>query len=445
MSDSNGCSDCGDRREKDITRGQFLATGAAAAASLGAAPASAYTAAAGMARAQQPCALGCNNPTERWRIPATVLNALWSDCMPRLVARWWKPEPVLSLEAATAWTSNTGPSAAFLAQLADDIENLPDAPPLVPGTTPKLDIRRDMVVEYLRSAADPIPIRIIPNSGFDYVLSDWGLDMFLPWPPLDNADWIRYYTYRRTGRPAIGLPTYMAGAGSADIDSPTGPSQAWIDPTLIVNMITSAVNNGQTAQLCAVQAESFIQMTAAPPSPADLQTMQNVLERRGARPGAPPGLGFPLREPGIPPRTINADTVQCVLEPLRCWQVSGSVFRGIQTELPRVVATNWLEQLTSPVTPNASSYNSRKDTPNGLRKIFMERLESLLHSMPPMAMAFQPQNTPANWDADDIMVTNQGFHFPRIPQVPPTADAIMTQIVNGEAGNPVFTDSMRTT
>jgi hypothetical protein len=137
-------------------------------------------------------------------------------------------------------------------------------------------------------------------------------------------------------------------------------------------------------------------------------------------------------------------SVMCALDPIRCWQLAGAVLRGIQIEIPRVVATMWVEQ-TGGGSTDGASYSHRIDTPGALREILMERLESSLPGNSQMRLDFHPDGVPNYWDMNDIMITNQGITCPRIPSISDSAlEAMLQSIFAGEAGNPVFTDSMRT-
>ena len=76
-------NDAGDGRS--ISRGEFLAAGAAWAAGVAAGGATAVG-----ASAVQACAAACPSSEFEWGIPAGVLNVLWTDVLPRLVAEAWQ-------------------------------------------------------------------------------------------------------------------------------------------------------------------------------------------------------------------------------------------------------------------------------------------------------------------------------------------------------------------
>lgn len=500
MSKANGdCEGCGEK--KTMTRGQFLATGAsaAAAASLGLSPPAAHATERDRIgrRSQQPCPT-CSDQ-ELWEISGGLLNALWSDCFPRLVARWWQdptyPQNVQGFYL-TDGGGNPAPPTLEPSALAQEISSLS-----VADATPKFADRRDAVANYLQSSASIVPIRYFPGGGWDLVLSDWGLDLFAPDPPTSVLELVRYYTFRRTGRPGIGLPFYMAASAdfnsppsqipfAIDTDSPTGPSQATIEPLIVDAAVSWAVQEGFVDEACVA---ASIPCGGRRPAPTKERTALRAgrLWRRlvralqavevdppdGLREEIEEALGNPIdcedailrrldgtgiesdpevgrmvsqacfaSEPGL-----SVDEVKCILRPLRCWQLSGSVYRGVQVELPRIIATMWVEQALDSNAANVSNtYASQIITPDGLRNVLKAHLESSFH--PDMAIAFHA--------GDDLKITNHGLLFPTIRSLfDPTQAAnsftgvttesqallaVFAQIEHGRAGNPVFTDSVRT-
>jgi len=446
MAQDNGCIGCGGGGEKKVSRAEFLASGAAAAvaASVGG-PGAAAASFAGSPPKRQGCVQNCPPSSAVWRVDASVLNALWSDCMPRLVAKHWL-DGLDSIGQPTFGNTPGDPSmVTFLDKLADDIDALP-------VSSPKFAERQKLVVNYLRTSTNTrIPIRIVQGAGFDYVLSDWGLDIFTPPEPASETDLYLYYTYRNTGNPAIGIPFYMADAvAGGDIDAPTGPSQSLIDPNVIINIISAAAASDAISGDCAQMAIRCLRESAGVPDPNDLRIGGSVAydphgtAARGERPE-------PARRRNPAP-AVSTEIVKCVLEPLRCWQITGSVFRGIQVQLPRIVATKWLEQSSPPVAPQC--YALRIHQPGGLREVLMERLETTLPGSNRMQLEMRPSPIIGGPMPAEIRVTNRGLLFPYAPDLnqlpdptqPPSVNrrrAILEGIMAGSAGNPVFTDSMR--
>jgi hypothetical protein len=262
-------------------------------------------------------------------------------------------------------------------------------------------------------------LQVLGTRGFDFVLSDAGLDLFMPDKPKTEAELVRYYTFRRTGRRGIGIPQYMStGSPAIATESPTGPGQMEVRYDLLLNLVS------------------------VPPAPP-------------AAPGAPEDapedpcadrlkcLNFHLfgtPEPPKPPHgplrvSISIDEFMCMLEGVRCWQLAGSVYRGIMTELPRVVATIWAERIAG-ATGDPKSYHNRFpiETNDGLREIFCERLETALPDYGHMRFE--------TYGGLDVKITNEGLFFPALADSYPNLKVMLEAIRDGEAGNPVFTDSM---
>jgi hypothetical protein len=321
-----------------------------------------------------------------WSIEAGILNALWGHAWPRLVARYWRGE--ISLDAAT--------TAVHLAGMVPALK--------VPGVTSKtFDDYMDELADYL-GGANVIPIRVMGEGGFDFVLSDQGLDLFMPEKPLTRTDLVRYYMYRQTGRPSLGVPRYMSkGTAAIGLDRPTGPSQVQVDLKALDGLVAGTP--------CAME-------------------IIHCLELHGV-----PAHALPEHVP------LSLEAYQCLLEPTRCWQISGAVFRGILTELPRVVATAWMEDLSYSTSPPPTSYTKRfaRSGNRGLRSIFEERLETSLPKKDRMHFQKYPSTNPQA----DVRITNRGMYFPAIPDIPSTS-AMFDEMKVGRAGNPVFTDSRRT-
>ncbi len=268
-----------------MSRGEFLGVGAMAAAGVGVGGMGAavpnptnderFAAAAAPPLPQEPT----------WAIPAGILNALWGDIYPRLVACTWlglgplDQRPLLKsgmgaagLRAAIKWFGDRGgPGEHAPARLRSRINKVLGFLEVYPN--------------------DAFPITIAADAGYDFLLSNLGIELFAPVKPPTSKDLLRYYTFRNTGRPSLGLPGYLTDSLTAiSIDSPTGPSQ----------VITSS----------------------------------NIV----------PLGGQVVFAEGVP---VTYARVVATLSANRKWLVQGSVYRAIAVELPRIVSMMWLEEETS--------------------------------------------------------------------------------------------------
>ena len=386
----------------------------------------------------------CPPAGDVWLLSGSVLNAFWRHCFPRLVAKFWlDPASVTSLSnPSTAITPKEPTMVKFLNDLAADVDALPI-------NSPKFAQKKQLVVAYLTSStSNRIPIRFISGGGFDYVLSEWGLDLFSPPAPKTEADLYDFYTYRATSTPAIGIPFYMTEAvGDAYIDPDA--DQARITLEKIVEMLHAGAGAGYLSDDRAAKTIASLQKAAAQPEvdehPAGIDRDS---DRSGTTARKSPGNGIDGRN--IDP-TVNLKSLKAVLKSVRCWQIDGADLRGIQTQLPRVVAKKWFEQAVGSADPNA--YARRIHQPDGLRRILNERLELSLPAAERMRFEMRPRPGSSDTIDNEIVVTDKGFLFPYAadlaelpdPTQRPSVDrrvAILEAIVVGAAGNPVFTDSM---
>jgi len=364
---------------------------------------------------------------------------------------------------------------------------------------PVAEVRFNRVKEYLDQSTGQMPIRFVEEGGYDFMLSDRGMDIFLPKKPPTLREMLRYYTFRGTGRRPIGTPNYLWGALTAtSTDSPTGPGQIVSQPITVVFGILESVQLDLHQATCEMMIDCAVRRLGVdvPAVPGrwtalwrilnpDWQQEWRVLGLSVEPEGDPQDrwtsedqtaferLTAALREPGA--LRTDRQRVACLLRGFRCWQVEGSVYRAIMTEFPRVVAEAWLEEEMQVAADDLNSYRYRID-PRDLanpstpvtgrgeveREVFEERLETMLPA--PTQMHFQAvgpnRQVPAsgvwapNWKGNDVMVTNTGFFHPPVEVLasafPGTMNSterlneIFAQIRAGRAGNPVFTDSMRT-
>lgn len=398
----------------------------------------------------------CNELLEgpvNWAIPGGVLNSLWGDMLPRLVALRWYVEVGGANPPPPPGPPNWDDLAPGLP--APDLGELIDS---LPNGTAEFNARRATVSSYLKASSCTIPIFFheLDEGGFDFLLSEHGMEVFLPERADDGLDLIRFYTYRRTGRRALGVPDYLVdGTAGIATEAATGPGQILVDPSVLADILDddpACLNEVLQCfkQFPVVEVDPEVTPSsvrghhaddAGEAVPAKLQKGQEGQSVAGSADRANGRTAS---------RTMSSSAYSGVMEGARCWQVSGAVYRGISVELPRVVAICWLEQGScKKPAPAVFYYQMFSDpTDQGLREIFRERLETALPDDEHMVFRTHPSSPPetcgTEWDPDDLMVTNLGFYVPKLPNAPAEAD-IYQKIGSGEAGNPVFTDSMRST
>lgn len=423
------------RPDGTMTRGEFLGAGAAAAAAV-----ATGTVGVAMGEAAEPGAVtragvasGNTSPPTPWSIKASELQVLWGEIFPRMVAEawlWGRPFPFVpgdithtlasDLEQHRNWYLGTAsPTPAQLAAFADT----------------QFGHRVNLLAEYLTvTPPDAVmPMRFHGFGAFDFILSDFGLDLFAPRPPETDAELLRYYEFRDPGRSTTGIPWYLddANALAFDVQSPTGPSQVWTGTNgMGITISYGGDVLGDLPCLATLDGE-------APQLPHSLEEARDfLLTRRGER--LDPAL-LDLAETRFPETTIGPSyTIRSFTQAVggrRRWQLEGSVYRGIIQQLPRVIATAWRDHCTGYMGPD--SYWMRINDParpEELRKIFQERLETSLPGS--MACELGPSSL------DDVVVSNEGIRFPP-PISPPNLPWMLYAISKGRAGNPVFTDTRR--
>lgn len=408
----------------------------------------------------------------RWYMPGSVLNALWGNLMPRLAAAaWlghltWPPatdpveysaepcngeppggeEPVL--RAFPLNTPESDPKvqkalAAFHRQMVtvafwergDEEEPDPDElwKKIYDRYAKAAESRRGLstsqrcalvVAEYFYPAGAPLdrrppaanlmPLRIIEATGYDFVLTSEGLDIFVPPKPgtaLNHGEAafgkvtkeeeaaarrnvLQHYKHRETSKPPIGLPRAPATAfpsnGANDIDVlVTHPEEGY-----------------------------FINI---------------------------PQLTAPTGAHQMPEAWVRS------VGPEVGWWLSGSLYRGVMAAYPRIVASMWHEEVAWPsVDPSLGrrTYAERLCAKDGLRTLLQERVETVFPdklAIPVPQAGLRPSwvtsANDAGWNPRDIMLTGEGIYFPD-PGGAPQWKELAESIERGVAGNPVFTDSL---
>lgn len=393
MSRDEECTNCG---EKKLSRGEFLGVGAAAAASAAVGTRPLFESPSQL--------LTCPPAAHAWALPSSTLNILWADVWPRIVAQVWRTQ---------GWFT-PAQMAGIETYIIGEIPNL-----AAKSNSCEFQARAQRLLQYLQSSGSRrVPMRVM-GEGPDFVLSDAGLDLFAP-PKPQKPELLRFYRFRRTGRGSLGLPDYLDTWPRAIlVDSPTGPSQVKINLFASGSIVVSSP-----------EADCVLD---------EIECVQRFFDSRTES----------EREGLV---ELDQATYMCLLDDCRCWQLSGAVYRGIATELPRIVADIWYERETCGITPlPTTSYDHRfhnlpPTDDNGIRSVFEERMETFLPGPGKMQFRFHPTPTPpllsGIWADEEIMITNRGVYLPRIP---PSAGitAMLEDIEAGNAGNPVFTDSSR--
>lgn len=346
--------------------------------------------------------------TERWRISSELLAVFWEDVFPRLVARSWeKPASLVGPDGEeVAPPPFFGDATAWLLAYADDL--------MARGVgTDRFREQLDRLRSYFRGTLegfdDPIPVFGLPGIGYDFVLSDDGMDLLLPPDPWDGRydaperEVYRMYTYRETARRAIKVPGVTGAAGESGIPNLVSTDGLGSRVTMTIPELSEVA--------------------------AKVQAAADPCERKSC-------LAKGFEKGSTTPDTHEADLMgYCgLMEDARAWQLSGRAWRALLNQLPRVVAWVWFEQS---VAGNTLSYETRWTDPGdeGLRSIFEERLEM---DLPPAAhMRFEAS------DSDEVVLTNQGLFVPPLP-APPSRGDLLTAWQAGTGGMPVFSDSART-
>ncbi|HSG09935.1 MAG TPA: hypothetical protein VLA36_16365, partial [Longimicrobiales bacterium] len=360
------------------------------------------------------------NTTKTWTISSSILNILWGDVWPRLIALWWRRGSAVD-PVALGPIGDAALKKAFHELVIEEAaaNGLP-----VPGLNAvwngtRLQRRLERVKKYFMGLdADyptPIPVTFVGECAYDFLLSDAGLLLFAPLYPETEYELYRYYSFRRTGRASLGLPSYLKGTLAFDVDSPTGPGQIITTPNALDNTIVSGT--------CSLGELPCLHPQKVPPIDR-LQDDHSDDDHPIPTWRNKPHIAF------------SFSNLVTALAPFRCWQLEGAVYRAIMVELPRVVAEIWMEN-KSGAAAFAKSYSGRFDPANPkAREIFMERVETSLPSED--KMVFQAED-----GLVDVEISNQGIRFPKIDIHGPSWVRMLDEIAQGSAGNPVFTDSRR--
>ena len=372
----------------------------------------------------------------------------------------------------------------------------------------------DPLIAYFSAGfAKSIPVYLLQGRGYDYLLSSDGIEFVMPPPPAgsDNEfmrEVYRLYRVRITSRSPLILPPNNCPTGTHSCDPPgvtlsdqlhtvrmietdnnieqiqfglpmllrfLSNSSLQLFGYRLSDMISVIENATQLNQEEPFNCRAFLRQLASesrqgnadgsriPSTPVDPDDNQEDSQVRRGR--EEPSLEYSVATfiCSLVDRPLDSCTYQHFRSITRCWQLSGSVFRRIANELPRIKAQVWLSRLNSDIVrdnvntllipeaekPNVDNvvrsnfnrldnrYSSNNDD-DGARSIFQERLESTMPGENEMYFrGLRPNEAPF---FDEIVIHKYGITLPRICEGP-DKQYIYQSWKNGQSANPVFTDS----
>ncbi len=415
-------------------------------------------------------------PDVTWFITATQLNILWNIVFPRIVALYWSGEALSTpkdpefiqknIRKLLNQSSKTGRKQGYPNRRDPDYLKKVARQPFK-GLTKEF-IQHAAALEYYLlygttikgTHIDPIPITFLDGYGFNFLLSNEGIELLMPPNPMiypksmtkahnKIAEVYRKYTYR--------------GVGSAPLLIPTSSCNPDDTPGGLAATASRVATSGGLASGIRIRADEALNWYFR-------KTVQNVLVAHGyTYPDDLHELVSLLEDLCHDPQDLETallcrfrTVLRCLLcepidlpvyvflrGPTRCWQIPGSLYGRIMQAHPRIVATIWYEQhwnKTDPPTLNDmadGSYEDRYNNPgdDGLRTVFEERLEIHLPKERRMKFRTSPPSEPAL--RNEIIIDNFGFTFPCLCPAPSMKQMYQAWIT-GNASNPVFTDTMDT-
>jgi hypothetical protein len=363
----------------------------------------------------------------KWYMSGSVLNALWGNIMPRLAASVWRgslkwppdtgAEPLKNgLEAHPLDDNALAMFARQLIEVGFGTEDNYLKAAKGRNRLTKAQLSTLVAVEYFHpgvaekylsnrpDAKHRVTLRVIEAEAYDFILSDMGFDVFVP--------------------PTPGF----------DAPGPVPPDRA------------------DAARQEVLQFYKFRETSKPPiglpgppssPLPEDPDSFITI-----------PQLTAPTGSHQVPEAWVRA------LAEHVDWWLSGSLYRGLMSAYPRIIASMWYEEVAwgavaQKYTPEerAQTYRARLERGDGLGKgdddlkeMLEERVETVL---PERLGIFVPEikkrpewleeNAPG-WNENDIMLASDGIYFPD-PGPAPSWNRLLDAIEKGVAGNPVFTDS----
>jgi len=283
---------------------------------------------------------------------------------------------------------------------------------------------------------NPVPIKLLSGQGFDFVLSDEGLELAQPPKPSScPASTYLRYTFRKVGEAPILIPN-TASSVRAPILGGFPPDH----PRRSHAMSAFGALSNETAgipthvNLWSTQISDLV--SSFPPFSQNCSTEEWLMTMFGE--------DHDPKNERDEERVLRLDLAayQFINRPKRDWQLTGAVYSGIMRELPRIFASVWYTEATSCACDDSGDacgddYRTRYE--RNPRDLLEERIEAWL----PEKLNY------TEWDQDVtevIFEQSEGEGKMRLPMIPtaPSVDEMMQEWIAGQSVNPQFTDCVRT-
>ncbi len=413
-----------------------------------------------------------------WNIPESYLNEFWNGVYPSIVADLWTfnnpafPSPLIDLWNVAS-PNYIDPHAFVLIMLRYYSLSVNHSDTFRTSSLRMYDYFRGVdprAAVRPGGAIHPMPVVRFQQGAFDYLLSSEGIILPIPPHPLERttvprwgqsaqvpnlvvnrvaaAEIYRKYTFRKTGSSSIILPAsancsphdaFDRERHTIQLGSPTGMQ------SIVITAETVSFFSARSYRTVGIEAThrslSFL-------SNSDSEAPEIVLQPETFCDALIPRILNQAVD-------INSFMTLCRARPCVRWILSGSVVSSILSDYPRLVANIWLDQAllrryldtgavtqTIPAVPlphgvYEDSYRTNSNFNDGLRYAFEERLEIVLPRS--QDMDFESESGISN----GIEISHLGFHFPELCP-PPSLMEMLQEWRYGRAGNPVFTNSTKT-
>lgn len=370
---------------------------------------------------------------QKWCVTAQDLNAFWNILYPRMMPWFWGNR--------RAWEGKSNHDARKI--LYNRLTAIIKA--IWGKNRQPRDVR--LVAQHFRDnvldGPCKVPILFYLDGAFDFIITNEGL--VLPVPP--NPNDARYgrgdapirriyqlYALRSTASPPLGAATDLRQSGGC---------------SLVQNF---SIGNNAIFGLRAAHLSHFPSIVVRKANITNMpEDLIDILVNHELIPN-PDSPSSSIR--------IGLECFMWIFQKRRDikWQVSGSVFRKIMREFPKIIAQIWYDEslvdefkntaYPTPTSvpnrvqialPDLQSYRTRYNNPAaqyGLRSIFEERMEIVL---PGDLLRFEVGRK----SEEDVCVCKEGFFFPELPSTPSITELYRDWTL-GNAGNPVFTDTAHT-